>query len=272
MCEVLRVSRAGFYRWRHRPPSKQSESNSALLDFLMTVANAEHRIPGYRKLWRAATDHGYRCSQNRVQRLLQSMGYRSCTARKPGYRRPKPSMPQMPNLLNRNFTAAAKNQIWTSDITQVRCAEGWLYIAVVLDLHSRAVVGWATSAINSSDMVVSALSLAWSSRSPNGSKLLFHSDQGSQYRSEKVARWLSSRGVTISMSRKGECWDNACTESFFAQMKKEWFKRLGIRSRTETHYETEQYVQSYYNPVRRHGTLGGLSPMAFEARSTPCLL
>lgn len=272
MCEVLGVSRAGFYRWRNRPPSAQAKSNMELLDFLLATAKAENRIPGYRKLWQAATDHGYRCSDTRVQRLLQSVGYRSCTARKPGYRRPKSSMPQLPNLLNREFTVAARNRVWTSDITQVQCAEGWLYIAVVLDLYSRAVVGWATSPVNGADLVEAALASAWKSRSPDGGQLLFHSDQGTQYRSEQVVRWLNSRGVTISMSRKGNCWDNACTESFFAQMKKEWFKRLGPLSREETDYETEHYVQGYYNPVRRHGTLDGLSPMAYEAKITPCLL
>ena len=131
---------------------------------------------------------------------------------------------------------------------------------------------WASSSVNSVEVTVCALRSAWEVRSPVGHQLLFHADQGSQYRSELVMKWLNRRGVTISMSRRGNCWDNACSESFFAQMKKEWFHRLGILSRQETDYEAEQYIKTYYNPVRGHGYLGGLSPMNFEMRKTPCLL
>lgn len=266
ICEVLNVSTSGFYKWRSRPPSGREKANQTLLAFLLKTAERENRIPGYRKLWKAAVDHGYLCSQNRVQRLLQGAGYRSRAAMKPGYQKPKPGMPVLPNLLNRAFAVEKRNHVWTSDITQIRCADGWLYIAVVLDLYSRAIVGWAASCLNSAELVKTALQGAWKKRQPKGSELLFHSDQGCQYRSEKVMAWLHKRQVTISMSRKGNCWDNACNESFFAQMKKEWLSTLAIQSRAEAHLETKWYIEEYYNTVRRHGTLGGVSPMAFEQK------
>ncbi|GAB3039910.1 hypothetical protein GCM10027098_42530 [Bowmanella dokdonensis] len=264
MCEVLGVSTAGYYRWRSRAPSEREQVNQTLLAFLLEAARREKGIPGYRKLWKAAVDHGFDCSKNRVQRLLQTVGYRSCGATKPGYHKPKPGMPVLPNLLNREFTVHQRNLVWTSDITQVRCEEGWLYIAVVLDLYSRTVVGWAASCLNSAELVRCALQSAWQSRKPNGSQLLFHSDQGCQYRSEQVMSWLHQRQVTISMSRKGNCWDNACMESFFAQMKKEWLSSQSIQTREETQLQAKWYIEEYYNTVRRHGTLGGVSPMAFE--------
>ncbi|ALS97299.1 integrase [Lacimicrobium alkaliphilum] len=264
MCEVLQVSTAGFYKWCRRVPGKREEANQTLLAFLLLTAEQEEGIPGYRKLWKAAVDEGFICSQNRVQRLLQASGYRSRASMKPGYQKPQPGMPVLPNLLNREFKVGKPNHVWTSDITQIRCAEGWLYIAVVLDLYSRNVVGWAASCLNSAELVKNALQGAWKKRQPTGSSLLFHSDQGCQYRSEKVIAWLHKRQVTISMSRKGNCWDNACTESFFAQMKKEWLSPLTIQSREETHLQAKWYIEEYYNTVRRHGTLNGVSPMAFE--------
>lgn len=264
MCEVLQVSRSGYYRWRYRAPSARSVYQQDLLTFLLETARAEHGIPGYRKLWRAAVEHGYDSCRNTVQRLLQQAGYRSCAACKPGYRKPKPSMPALPNLLNREFTVVSKDRVWTSDITQIRCTEGWLYIAVILDLYSRAIVGWATGPVNSGSLVQTALQSAWSRRRPEGAQLLFHSDQGCQYRSEEVLSWLNRKDVTISMSRKGNCWDNACTESFFAQMKKEWFRRRGPLGRDETRVQTRFYIEDYYNTIRRHGHLNQMSPMAFE--------
>lgn len=264
MCEVLQVSRAGFYKWRQRCPSTRHVAQQTLLAFLLQTAEREHRVPGYRKLWQAAQEQGYACCQNTVQSLLQGEGYRSCVALKPGYRKPKPSMPTLPNLLNREFTTTGKNRVWVSDITQIRCTEGWLYIAVIIDLYSRAVVGWATSIMNTASLVESALDSAWTLRSPKGKGMLFHSDQGCQYRSQEVVGWLNKKGFTLSMSRKGNCWDNACSESFFAQMKKEWFKGRGQLSRQETHRQTAFYIEAYYNTIRRHGALNYLSPMAFE--------
>lgn len=264
MCEVLEVSKAGYYRWLKREPSKRTQYNQCLLDFLKEQIGIHDGVAGYRKLWEDAVAEGYICSKNRVQRLLQSIGYRSCRAPKPGHRKPSIGMPTLPNLLNREFTVTAANRVWVSDITQIRCLEGWLYVAVVLDLYARRVVGWAASPINNADLVLMALRRAWRARKPDGQKLLFHSDQGSQYRSEEVMRWLTKRQVTISMSRRGNCWDNACAESFFAQLKLEWIHRLDLLSREEMQVEVRYYIDEYYNVVRRHGSLQMMTPKDFE--------
>lgn len=265
MCEVLHVSRAGFYRWLAGCQSVRHRANESLLAFLLRRAQELEGIPGYRKLWLEAVAGGYDCSKNRVQRLLQGAGYRASVACRPGYSKPDPGMPVLPNLLNREFSVAAANRVWVSDITQIRCDEGWLYIAIVLDLYSRRVVGWSASGVNNALLVTEALQQAWRQRKPEGGKLLFHSDQGSQYRSENVMGWLTKRQVTISMSRPGNCWDNACAESFFALLKKEWTHRLGIIPRDGMKAEVRYYTEVYYPILRRHGTLGGMTPMAFEA-------
>lgn len=264
MCEVLEVSKAGYYRWLKRKPSQRAQRNQTLLAFLEERIEAHRGIAGYRKLRKDAVDEGYICSKNRVQRLLQSIGYRSCRAPKPGYRRPSPGMPVLPNLLNRQFEVPAVNRVWVSDITQIRCQDGWLYVAVVLDLYARRVVGWAAGPVNNAELVLAALEQAWRIRRPDGSELLFHSDQGSQYRSEEVMGWLTRKHVTISMSRRGNCWDNACAESFFAQLKQEWTARLELIAREAMFVEVGYYIEEYYNVVRRHSTLGLLTPVAFE--------
>jgi putative transposase len=272
MCEVLNVSRAGYYKWRKRPRSVRAQENEELLSFLTERAKKEEGITGYRKLWVIAVDAGFICSKNRVQRLLQSVGYRSRTAKKVGYQKPQPSMPRLPNLLNREFSVSQSNRVWVSDITQIGCLDGWLYIAMIMDLNSRRIIGWAAQRINNAELVKEALQNAWILRNPEGSKLLFHSDQGCQYRSETVAKWLNNHEVTISMSRVGNCWDNACAESFFAQLKKEWFHHREIMTREETKLEVQYYIEEYYNEIRRHGTLNNLSPVAFEKQQELCLL
>jgi putative transposase len=264
MCEVLQVSRSGFYRWLSRPPSKRTLDNAELVAFLLAKAREQRQIPGYRKLWRMAVDAGFRCSQNRVQRLLQQAGYCSIRHPRPGHRKPRPTMPARPNLLNRQFHAERPDQVWVSDITQLRCQDGWLYLAMVMDLHSRRIVGWAHGRQNDSQLVLQALEQAWSNRQPDNPGL-FHSDQGSQYCSAAVMHWLTRKGFTLSMSRRGNCWDNACAESFFAQMKTEWIRPLGEPSRTEMQAEVDDYIDGFYNAVRIHGTLNGVPPLQFEA-------
>jgi putative transposase len=265
MCEWLGVSRAGYYKWCQQAPSKHADKNTLLRDFLKRVSDKEHCIPGYRKLWGAAVSHGFDCSQGKVQRLLQCMGYRSVAGKHRMNKAAKEStfMPTT-HILQRQFDVKEANRVWASDITQVRCNEGWQYLCVILDLYSRKVVGWATSRINNASLVIKTLKKAWEARKPDGDNLLFHSDQGCQYRAKDTIRWLNKRGVTISMSRKGNCWDNACSESFFAQYKKEWMHNLTQLSRNEMTVQSRFYIEKYYNSVRRHGTLGYMSPMQYE--------
>ncbi|ANU35331.1 Transposase for insertion sequence element IS904 [Vibrio scophthalmi] len=265
LCQWLGVSSAGYYKWLHRKPSVREQGNDSLLDFLKEESDRQHCIPGYRKLWEAAVAYGFICNKKRVQRLLQSLGYRSKASKKRHGRAPRQKglMPAY-NLLNRQFDVSKPNQVWASDITQVRCKEGWNYLCVILDLYSRKVVGWSTSRINSACLVLKTLNKAWKSRRPDGRKLMFHSDQGVQYRAIETLRWHRKKAITVSMSRKGNCWDNACSESFFAQYKKEWISNLGGMSRQEMTMQSRLYIDTYYNPVRRHGTLGGVSPIDFE--------
>tara|TARA_R110001606_G_scaffold397272_3_gene573238 strand:+ start:6603 stop:7478 length:876 start_codon:yes stop_codon:yes gene_type:complete len=267
LCEVLDVSRAGYYRWHHAPcrPSARRQRWQTLQAFLLDQAEQQDGIPGYRKLWRDAQDAGFACGKNQVQRLLQASGYRSHVATKPGHRRPSSGLPVLPNLLNRRFKVAQPNRVWVSDITQLHCEEGWLYVAVILDLCTRQVVGRALGPVNDSGLVLRALKQAWARRRPKGKHLLFHSDQGVQYRSEAVMSWLNDRGVTISMSRPGNCWDNACAESFFALLKKEWTRRLGRIGRDEMASQIQYYTDHFYPKVRRHMTLGGLTPNDYAA-------
>lgn len=265
MCKVLEVSRSGYYRWRGRPASEREQANQTLESWLLARAKELNGTAGYRKLWREAVDAGFVCSRNRVQRLLQDAGYRARGASKPGARRSESAI-VLPNLLARRFEVEAPNRVWVSDITQIRCLEGWLYVAVILDLYARRVIGWSMGPVNSAELVRDALDRAWRARRPVGKELLFHSDQGVQYTSSLVRHWLARRGVDLSMSRRGNCWDNACAESFFAQLKKEWVKPLGMISRAEMAGEVGYYCKTFYNRVRRHTKADNLPPAIYEAR------
>ena len=267
MCEVLQVSRSGYYRWceRQRQPSIKQQKDRELQTFLLDRARQLEGAVGYRKLWLDAKAEGFDCGKNQVQRLLQHAGYRSRRALKPGYRKSRSTLPVLPNLLNRQFKTGKANRVWVSDITQIRCQEGWLYIAVVLDLGTRQVVGRALGRVNNADLVLTALKQAWRVRKPDGKALLFHSDQVCQYHCEEVMRWLNDRKVTISMSRKGNCWDNACSESFFASLKTEWTSHLGLIGRAEMAGEVRYYTDTFYPEMRRHMALGGLTPNAYAA-------
>ena len=263
MCEVLEVSRSGYYRWLHRPASRREQANETLRSFLLNRAERQRGIPGYRKLWREAVAAGHICSKNRVQRLLQAAGYRSSTAPKAGHRRSTQGI-VLPNILNRQFEVETPNRVWVSDITQIRCRDGWLYEAVVIDLCGRRVVGRAAGCQNNAALVLAALRQAWRDRQPRGARLLFHSDQGVQYTARDVLRWLAKRKVTISMSRVGNCWDNACAESYFAHLKKEWVRPLGLISRSEMAGELKYYSETYYNQIRRHSRANNLPPAVYE--------
>ncbi len=265
MCEVLEVSRSGYYRWLSRPRSARDEANETLSVFLLERAAQMRGIPGYRKLWLEAVDAGYACGKNRVQRVLQAVGYRSSTAPRPSHRRPTGGI-VLPNVLARQFEVDAPNRVWVSDITQIRCQEGWLYEAIVLDLYGRRIVGRAAGRQNNAQLVLAALRQAWQDREPEGARLLFHSDQGAQYTAKEVQHWLARRQVKLSMSRVGNCWDNACAESYFAHLKKEWIRPLGLIKRSEMIGELKYYTETYYNQIRRHSQAGDLPPAVFEAQ------
>lgn len=265
MCALLKVSASGFYEWLKRPESGRSRDDRALLAAIRTSYAESRNTYGSPRVWLDLYDWGHRCSVHRVARLMRQ-------ARLQGRRRPRklpvdigerPVSAIAPNVLDRQFSVAQPNRRWLADFTYVPTGEGWLFVAVVLDLCSRRVVGWAMRARMTAELVVDALLMAiWRRGQPK--ELLHHSDQGSQYTSEEFQQLLSAHGVTCSMSRRGDVWDNSPMESFFSSLKIECVNRQRFRTREEAKAEVFDYIERFYNPRRRHSTLGGVSPMAFE--------
>ena len=253
----MKVSRSGFYAWTNRGPSLQERSNQALWLLIRALITQAKEAIGYRQVYKQLRNMHILVSINRVQRLLQKARYRAIMARKP--RRNKAVMSQLAlligNLLNRQFDVERANQVWVSDITQIDCQEGWLYVCIILDLYSRAVIGFSLGTQADTGLVLDALQEARQvSQLSRLDGLLFHSDQGVQYRSEAVQSWLNRQGATLSYSRKGNCWDNACSESFFSLMKQQWITPAGCLTRKSMSQLVTEYIQQFYNTWRVHGT------------------
>ena len=265
MCRMLEVSHGGFYDWSARGPSRRSLEQARLTGLIRQSFLESDRTYGSPRVWRDVVDWGERCSEKRVARLMRAAQLRGRLKRR---RRPideglRPEHTIAPNVLQRQFEATAPNKKWVADFTYVWTAEGWLYVAVVLDLFSRKVVGWSMSSEMTTQLVLDALMMAiWRRGKPM--ELLHHSDQGSQYTSEDFQRLLSDQGITCSMSRRGDCWDNAAVESFFSTLKEERLNRKRYRTRDEGRADVFDYIERFYNPRRRHSTLGQLSPDQFE--------
>ena len=266
MCRLLEVSRSGFHEWHARGPSARAIDNERITARIHSFYLLSGRSYGSPRIWRDLYDAGERVGQNRVARLMQRADIQALRRKK---RRPldegvRPACAIAANVLERDFAAAEPNQKWVADFTYVDTAEGWLYVAVVLDLFSRRVVGWSMSAEMTAQFVMDALTMAlWRRGRPK--ELLHHSDQGSQYSAEDFQRLLAHHGIACSMSRKGDCWDNAAMESFFASLKKERvYTRPRYRTRDEARADIFEYIEGFYNPVRRHSTLGQISPAEFE--------
>lgn len=267
MCRVMSVSASGYYDWAARCPSKRSQTNALLTARIRESFAASDRTYGSPRVWRDLQDWGEACSENRVARLMQAAQLRARSKRRrlPGDSGQRPEHGIAPNILDRQFEAAQPNQRWVADFTYVWTAEGWLYVAVVLDLYSRRAVGWSMSSGMTAQLVIDALMMAlWRRGKPT--QLMHHSDQGSQYTSEDFQRLLADQGITCSMSRRGECWDNAAMESFFSTLKIERVFRSRYKTRDEARADIFDYIERFYNPRRRHSTLNGLSPVEFEKR------
>jgi putative transposase len=267
MCRVLRISASGFYGWLSRSPCQRAREDERLLKLIHTSFQASDQTYGSPRVWLDLRDWGERCGENRVARLMCQARLRARAKR----RRPpldsglRPEHFIAPNLLERQFQAEAPNQRWLADFTYIPTGEGWLYLAVVLDLFSRRIVGWSMQPTMSAQLVLDALLMAlWRRGKPN--MLLHHSDQGSQYTSEDFQRLLADQGITCSMSRRGDCWDNAAMESFFSTLKLERVNRHRYRTRDEARADLFDYVERFYNPRRRHSSIGNISPMEFELR------
>jgi transposase InsO family protein len=268
LCDALGVSTAGYYAWCDREASTQQQRRDALLVEIQTVhAEAKARY-GSPRIHAELVDRGHDCCVNTVARIMREAGIASKTKRR--FRQTTDSNHKHPvaeNLLNRQFEPESKNESWVADITYIPTREGWLYLAVVEDLFSRMVVGWSMDATMTSRLVVDALGMAVIRRLP-GSSLVAHSDRGSQYASEHYQQLLSEKGITCSMSRRANCWDNSPMESFFASLKKELVHHEDYATRAEAKASIFEYIETFYNRVRRHSTLGYLSPVNFEATQT----
>ena len=268
MCGALGVSRAGFYEWMSRSPSARARANQQLLALIRTSFERSDKTYGARRVVRDVHDWGFGCSLNRVARLMLVAGLKARHKRRrlPADHGVRPECSIAPNLLDREFEASAPNQRWVADFTYIWTSEGWLYFAVVLDLFSRRVVGWSMSEEMTAQLVTDALVMAlWRRGRPQ--ELLHHSDQGSQYTSEQFQRLLSNQGITCSMSRSGDVWDNSAMESFFGTLKKERVHRKEYRTRDIARADLFDYVERFYNPYRRHSTIGYLSPVDYERRA-----
>lgn len=266
LCRLLEVSRSGFHEWHERKPGARAIDDERLTARIRTFHLLSGGSYGSPRIWRDLYEAGERVGEKRVARLMRCAGIEALRRKR---RRPvdegaRPECVVAGNVLDRDFEAAGPNQKWVADFTYVDTAEGWLYVAVVLDLYSRRVVGWSMSAEMTAQFVMDALTMAlWRRGRPK--ELLHHSDQGSQYAAEDFQRLLAHHGIACSMSRKGDCWDNAAMESFFASLKKERiYTKPRYRTRDEARADIFEYIEGFYNPRRRHSTLGQVSPAEFE--------
>lgn len=264
MCRVLEVSRAGFYLWLKRPASRRSVENGRLLEVIRTIHRASRGVYGspriHAELGRLSATYG----RKRIARLMRENGIQGKRQRK--FRATTDSKHEFPisgNVLDRKFGVAAANKAWVADITYIATREGWLYLAAVMDLYSRRIVGWAMGSRICRHLVEKALHMACINRNP-GPGLLHHSDRGSQYASDDYQKVLNSRGIVCSMSRKGNCWDNAVIESFFGTLKTELIYHRNYESRSEAQSEIFDYIEVFYNRQRLHSALGYRSPADFE--------
>lgn len=265
MCRMLRVSHGGFYQWLGRAPSRRSLEDARLTGLVRQSYLESDRTYGSPRVWRDLADWGERCGENRVARLMRVASLRARPQRRrvPQDEGLRSECAIASNVLDRQFAATGPNRKWVADFTYLWTAEGWLYVAVVLDLFSRKVVGWSMQASMTAQLVIDALIMAlW--RRGRVSDLLHHSDQGSQYTAEDFQRLLADQGITCSMSRRGDCWDNAAMEAFFSTLKLERTNRTRYQTRDEARADVFDYIERFYNPRRRHSTLGQVSPDQFE--------
>ncbi|WZP00264.1 IS3 family transposase [Isosphaeraceae bacterium EP7] len=267
MCRVLRVSAGGYYDWRGRPDSEQARRREALVVSIKAIHGEVKARYGSPRIHAELIARGEPCCVNTVAKLMRREGIAARTRRK--FRVTTDSNHDRPvaeNVLNREFEPGAPDRAWTADITYVATAEGWLYLAAVEDLHSRRIVGWSMSERIDSRLVVDALEMALAGRRPVAG-LVTHSDRGSQYASEHYRGVLARHGITGSMSRRANCWDNAPMESFFASLKKELTQGENFATRAEARASIFEYIEVFFNRVRRHSSLGYLSPAEYEKAS-----
>ncbi|MEH2920398.1 IS3 family transposase [Samsonia erythrinae] len=267
MCRVLNVARAGFYAWLHNPVSARDKDNERLLMLIRDSYSLSGGVYGYRRVHGDLNEIGETCGKNRVSRIMQLNRIKAVR----GYKAPRriagrPSV-VAPNRVQLQFTVVRANQVWVTDITYIRTWQGWLYLAVVIDLFARNVVGWSMKPTLSRELALDALMMAVWRRKPDD-EVIVHSDQGSQYGSDDWQRFCRANNLAPSMSRRGNCWDNAVAESFFSSLKKERIRKRIYKTRDLARADIFDYIEVFYNRARRHSHLGGVSPEAFEQASS----
>ena len=267
LCRLLEVHPSGYYAWLKHPRSAGTIVNQRLTGLIKQFWLQSGGVYGYRKIHCDLRDIGEQCGENRVYRLMRAAGLRAQV----GYRRPRhrsgPASVLAPNRLQRKFEVANPNETWVTDITHIRTHQGWLYLAVVIDLYSRKVVGWSMHSRIKKELVLNALLMAVWRRKP-GSLVTVHSDQGSQYTSHDWQAFLDANNLQASMSRRGNCHDNAVAESFFQLLKRERIKRHIYSTRDDARGDVIDYIEMFYNSRRRHGFNEMLSPVEYEKRFT----
>ena len=265
LCHALGVSRSGFYAWRSRKPSAAEARREELTEQVAEIHAEVKGRYGSPRMHAELVGRGHACCVNTVARVMREAGVAAKTKRK--FRHTTDSnhaLPVAENVLDREFDPDEPNTSWVADVTDIPTREGWLYLAVVVDLFSRMVVGWSMAATMTSRLVVDALEMALSRRLKGSSDLVAHSDRGSQYASEHYQRRLSEERITCSMSRRGNCWDNAPMESFFASLKKELVHHEDYATRAAARASIFEYIEAFYNRVRRHSSLGYVAPAVYE--------
>jgi putative transposase len=263
------VSESGYYAWKHHEPSAHEREDARIAALIQQIDQEHRHVYGSPRIQAQLRDYGVSCGRKRVVRLMQALGI---TAHPKHTRKPTTkSDPQArfaPNLLNREFSADRPNTKWVTDTKAVATAEGWLYLAVILDLFSRQVVGWSMAATEDGELVELALRMAVARRHPEAG-LLHHSDRGTEFTCDRYQAALREVGVDVSMSRTGNCWDNAAMEAFFATLAKECVNRVKYQTRQEARSSIFEYIECFYNPVRLHSTLQYMSPVAYEQAHLP---
>lgn len=264
MCAVLAISTSGYYKWLKKPACKRDRDDIRYRPLIRQIFDEYSGIYGSPRITYEMRAMGYRINEKRVERLMREMGL---TASSPKQfvttTDSKHDHPIAENLLEQDFTAEEPNQKWVGDITYIATKEGWLYLATVIDLFSRKIVGWAMSDHIDTELVLSALRMGIRDRQPCEG-LIFHSDRGSQYASHEYRQTLAFHGITQSMSRRACCWDNAVAESFFHSLKTEWIRRHVYENRETARTSIFAYIHGFYNSKRRHSTIGYLSPDEYE--------
>ena len=273
LCSLLKVSRSGFYAWARRPPSARAVADTILTEQIRTAFTSNRKIYGSPRIHAELADDGVHVGRKRIARLMRAAGIVGCHRRKRSFSITKqdPTAAVAPDLVDRKFVATAPNQLWVADVTYVPTVEGWLYLACVTDVFSRLIVGWSMASHHKTDLVVDAVTMAVIRRGGHVPGVIHHSDRGGEYSSHQLERELRRHGALASMGSVADCYDNALAESVFATIECELFdQQPGGRftTRREAKLAVFDYLETFYNPRRRHSSLGQISPARYEQEHT----